>query len=150
MSAGLDWLVDAQLAPATTGELAPFYAAAAVRRLDMPFCGPCGHVLELEQQICDACGSPDVTWRPVEPVGTVHSITRVHRLEPGLIRAESPYLVLDLELDSGHRIVLTTTGPAEIDPAIGERLNVTFRAVGGVLVPSAQISADTSSQQVHE
>jgi uncharacterized OB-fold protein len=132
-----DWLVDEQLAPAATGELAPFYAAAAARRLDMPYCDGCGEVLELEQQICDACGSPRVSWRSVEAVGTVHSFTRVHRLEPDLIRTRSSYLVLDLELDSGHRIVLTTTGPTDTDPAIGERLQIAFRRIGGVQIPSA-------------
>jgi uncharacterized OB-fold protein len=146
----LDWLVDAQLAPATEGGLEALYSAAAEDQLAMPFCGVCDQVLEIDQQICDACGSPEVTWRPVEPIGTVHSVTLVHRREPGLIRAESPYPVLDLELDSGHRLVMTTTGPAPEPPAIGQRLAVSFRTVGAIQIPAAEFPADTSSKYVDE
>lgn len=135
-----DWLVDDQLAPATAGGLAELYAAAAAGELAMPYCAACNQVLELEQQICDACGAPEVAWRSVAPIGTVHSSTLVHRREPGLIRAESPYPVVDLELDSGHRVVLTTAAPTVDAPAIGRRVTVSFRQVGGVPIPAADCS----------
>jgi uncharacterized OB-fold protein len=134
-----DWLVADELAPTLAGGLAPLYTAAAKGRLAMPFCGSCSAVLELDQDVCDECGSDRVTWRDVTPVGTVHSVTRVHRREPSLIRTDIPYYVLDVELDSQHRLVMTTTRPVQGPIRIGDRVAIGFRTVGGVTVPAADV-----------
>jgi uncharacterized OB-fold protein len=107
MTATGDWLVADELAPDPRGALAPLYEGAAVGQLVMPFCDHCSRPVELEQFVCDACGGR-VEWRPVDPSGTVHAVTTVHRREPGLIRASDPYPVIDVELDSGHRVIMTT------------------------------------------
>jgi uncharacterized OB-fold protein len=141
----LDWLVSPELAPDTTGALAPLYAAAERQALALPFCADCGQARELEQQICDRCRSTTVTWPDVELSGTVHAATMVHRHEPGLIVAEGPYPVLDVELTSGHRLVMTTVGPIDALPPIGTSVTIGFRRVGPpdrtVSVPAALIAA---------
>ena len=134
-----DWLADDVLAPSTGGALAPLYAAAAEGRLALPFCGACGAVLELEQDVCDSCGAADVDWRDVDPAGSVHSVTRVHRREPSLIRACSPYHVLDVQLGSGHRLVMTTTRPTDHPIRIGDPVRIGFRTVGGTALPAADL-----------
>jgi uncharacterized protein len=133
-----DWLLAADLAPDTTDVLAPLYTAAADGRLDLPFCGACGLALELEQRVCDGCGSSSIAWRPVEPAGTVHSVTVVHRREPGLVLTEAPYPVADVELTSGHRLVLAPVDPGTPVPAIGDPVVIGFRRLGGVAVPGFQ------------
>jgi uncharacterized OB-fold protein len=134
-----DWLVADELAPTVTGALAPLYAAAADGRLAMPFCASCRAVLELEQDVCDECGAPDVAWLDVTPAGTIHSVTRVHRREPSLIRTDNPYYVVDVELDSRHRLVVTTIRPMRGPIRIGERVGIGFRTVGGVAVPAVDV-----------
>jgi uncharacterized OB-fold protein len=139
MRAGMtqDWLLSDELAPSTEDDvLAPLYAGAARGELVVPFCPACGLALELEQQVCDGCGSADPEWRAVEPRGHVHSATLVHRLEPGLVRAEHPYPVADIELAAGHRLVLTSDEPAPDPPAIGDAVSIGFRHLGGVAVPA--------------
>lgn len=137
-----DWLITDAVTPATGGTLAPLYAAAAAGRVDMPFCGACDQVLELEQDVCDRCGSPSVAWRPVEPSGTVHSVTTVHRSELGLTQPFSgPYHVVDAELASGHRIVLTTARPEEKPPALGDPIRIAFRRLGGHAIPAVEPSS---------
>lgn len=131
-----DWLVDDALAPSTGGTLAPLYAAAARGELALPHCGACGLALELEQLRCDACGATAVEWRAVDPNGTVHSATTVHRREAGLIRATEPYHIADVELTSGHRLLMTTDRPTSTAPAIGDPARIVFRTVGGVAVPA--------------
>jgi uncharacterized OB-fold protein len=118
------------------GDLAPLYAATARGTLAMPFCGQCGLALELEQDVCDGCAAGDVEWRQVSPHGTVSARTTVHRREPGLIRATSPFQVLDVELRSGHRLVMTTDGPVGRILEIGEQVDIGFRRVGGVSIPA--------------
>jgi uncharacterized OB-fold protein len=134
-----DWLTADALAPSTGGALAPLFEAAAMGRLALPFCGACEAVLELEQDVCDSCGRARVDWREVAPAGTVHSVTKVHRREPSLIRSDSPYHVLDVQLASGHRLVMTTTRPAGRSIRIGDPVRIGFRTVGGTPLPAAEI-----------
>jgi len=131
-----DWLLSEELAPSTGGQLAPLYAAAAQGRLALPFCGRCGLPLELEQQVCDGCEDRRVVWRATAARGAVHAVTVVHRPEPGLVLAAEPYVVADVELDGGHRLVLTSVRPLAHPPAIGDPVAIAFRQLGGVAVPA--------------
>jgi uncharacterized OB-fold protein len=140
-----DWLVVPDLAPdAGDPDLAPLYAAAATGRLAMPFCAGCGIPVELEQSVCDACGTPERDWREVPRRGTVHAATLVHRREPGLIVADAPYPVIDVELASGHRILVTTASLSGTAPGIGTPVEIAFRTVGGVAVPAVRTPASAA------
>jgi uncharacterized OB-fold protein len=130
-----DWLIPDHLAPVTSGVLGPFYDAVANDRLAMPLCAACALPLELEQLTCDRCAGEPI-WRDVGLVGTVHACTTVHRREPGLVLATEPYQVLDVELSSGHRLVMTTISHDEHDYRVGEQVQIGFRHVGGVAVPA--------------
>jgi uncharacterized OB-fold protein len=141
-----DWLVAPELVPDVADPvMAPVYAAAARGALALPFCAACGTPLELEQYVCDACGTsaeigtPGREWRDVPLAGTVHAATLVHRREPGLIVAPGPYPVIDVELDSGHRLVLTTATPSGGAPDIGTPVEIAFRTVGDVTLPAVRV-----------
>jgi uncharacterized protein len=140
-----DWLVAPELAPdAADPVMAPVYEAAARGALALPFCAACATPLELEQYVCDECGAsaePGTAgreWRDVPLVGTVHAATLVHRREPGLIVATGPYPVIDVELTSGHRLVLSTATPSGAAPDIGGPAEIAFRTVGGVTLPAVR------------
>lgn len=139
-----DWLVDDSLAPNPEGPLAPLYEAAGRGQLALPHCGACDVALELDQLRCDACGAAEIAWRVVPPTGAVHSATTVHRREPGLIRTSDPYHLVDVELDSGHRLLVTTVHPTPAAPAIGEPARLVFRTVGGVAVPALALALPSS------
>jgi hypothetical protein len=82
----------------------------------------------------------------VDNHGTVHSATLVHRREQSLIRAEAPYLLLDVETSSGHRLVMTTALPASTLPDNGTPVTIGFRVIGSVHVPAATlVLRDTES-----
>jgi uncharacterized protein len=130
-----DWLVPDELAPVTTGAMHQFYQAAGEGRLEMPFCGACSLALELEQMTCDRCGG-EPCWQVVEPNGRVHACTTVHRRETGLVLATDPYQVVDVELSSGHRLVMTTQARTDHCFGIGEAVAIGFRHVGAVALPA--------------
>jgi uncharacterized protein len=138
-----DWLLDSALAPTADDDvLAPLYRAAARSELVMPFCAACALPLELDQEVCDGCGDIDSDWRTVDLSGTVHAATLMHRREPGLVRGVTPYPIVDVELTSGHRIVMTTVQPADTAPPIGTAVRIGFRRLGDVAIPAIDILED--------
>jgi uncharacterized OB-fold protein len=138
-----DWLLDRALAPTADDDLlAPLYRAASRGELALPFCAACALTLELDQEICDSCGSPEHDWRTVDLSGTVHSATLMHRSEPGLVHGEAPYPIVDVELSSGHRMIMTTVQPAGTAPAIGTAVRIGFRHLGDVAIPAIDILED--------
>lgn len=134
----VDWLLDPSLAP-DVGEdkLGPLYSAALSGRLAMPFCADCATPLDLDQHVCDNCGSARTLWRTVESAGIVHSVTVMHRREPGLVRSGAPYPILDVELTSGHRLIMTSRDRTDTVFRIGDEVRIGFRHLGGVAIPAA-------------
>ncbi|GAC1648045.1 MAG: hypothetical protein NVS4B6_22800 [Mycobacterium sp.] len=138
-----DWLLDPALAPDPDHDaLAPLYRAAARNELALPFCAACATPLELDQEVCDHCEGDEHDWRTVELRGTVHTATLMHRREPGLVHAQAPYPLVDVELESGHRLVMTTAKPADVAPAIGSHVRIGFRRLGDVAIPAIDTSED--------
>jgi uncharacterized protein len=138
-----DWLLDSALAPAADDDLlAPLYRAAARNELAVPFCAACALALELDQEVCDGCGRAERIWRTVEPRGTVHAATLMHRREPGLVHGVVPYPIVDVELSSGHRMVMTSVQSADTAPPIGAAVRIGFRHLGGVAIPAIDILED--------
>ena len=134
-----DWLLDPALAPdAEHDALAPLYQATSRDELALPFCTACAAPLELDQEVCDTCGGTEQDWRTVELRGTVHSATLMHRREPGLVHAPAPYPIVDVELASGHRLIMTTAQPADVAPAIGAEVRIGFRRLGDVAIPAIE------------
>jgi uncharacterized protein len=138
-----DWLLGSALAPTADDDvLAPLYRAAARDELVMPFCAACTLPLELDQEVCDSCGNTERAWRTVDLRGTVHAATLMHRCEPDLVRGVAPYPIVDVELTSGHRIVMTTVQPAGTAPPIGAAVRIGFRRLGDVAIPAIDILED--------
>lgn len=143
-----DWLLAPSLAPTVDGDpLQPLYDGAARGELVLPFCSRCDAPVDLDQQVCDRCGSFDMDWRATERAGTVHSATLMHRLEPGLVATTAPYPIVDVELRGGHRLIMTTVDVASAVPRIGDTVAVGFRHLGGVALPAAHIESDSVSTE---
>jgi uncharacterized OB-fold protein len=138
-----DWLLDPTLAPdSDDAVLAPLYRAAARHELALPFCAGCSWPLELDQEVCDQCGGHESDWRTVEPIGTVHTATLMHRRERGLVHTDAPYPIVDVELTSGHRLIVTTVQPSTAAPAIGATVRIGFRRLGDVSIPAIDTLED--------
>ncbi|MFD6064477.1 Zn-ribbon domain-containing OB-fold protein [Rhodococcus wratislaviensis] len=142
-----DWLLDGGLAPDVHNDLiAPLYHGSARGKLVLPFCDACDLPLDLEQRVCDGCASSECVWKEVAPTGVVHSSTTMHRREPELVLADGPYPIVDVELASGHRLIMTTRDPATSAPEIGIQVGITFRTLGGVAIPAAKTIASSETE----
>jgi uncharacterized OB-fold protein len=146
-----DWLLADSLVPAVTDDrLEPLYAGAARGALVLPFCAGCALPLDLEQHVCDGCGSFEIDWRDTALTGTVHSSTTMHRLEPGLVTATHPYPIIDVEIDSGHRLIMTTVDETIRAPQIGDRIHIGFRHLAAVAIPAAQLTYSTDTEDIND
>jgi uncharacterized OB-fold protein len=106
---------------------APFWKAAADRRLVIQRCGACGAHQFYPRPFCLACDAEALEWVPAGGTGTVYAMTTVHlRVDPAL---EPPYVVAVVALDEGPRVVTNLIGaPA----AIGDRVGVAWRERDGM------------------
>ncbi|GAA4658332.1 Zn-ribbon domain-containing OB-fold protein [Gordonia humi] len=142
-----DWLLAESLAPAIDGDrLEPLYEGAGRGDLVLPFCGRCSLALDLEQHVCDGCGAAQVQWRPVDRRGVVHSATTMHRLERGLVIGTEPYPIVDVELSSGHRLIVTAIASGIPTPPIGAEVSVGFRHLAGTAVPALALPSSTDTE----
>jgi hypothetical protein len=58
------------------------------------------------------------------------------------VHAQSPYPIVDVELSSGHRIVMTTAQPSHVAPDIGATVRIGFRLLGDVAIPAIDTLED--------
>jgi uncharacterized OB-fold protein len=110
---------------ATSRASEPFWKALAAGRLELPFCLACEAPFFYPRQWCPACWSHEISWRPVEGVGTVWALSTVHLAFQGIPETELPYTVVLVDLDAGVRLpgrLSDARGPI----AVGDRVRLVF------------------------
>jgi len=118
---------------------------AARSELRIPHCRACGARFWPAGPVCPRDFSPDVVWVTDPGRGTVTSWVRFHkRYYAG---DEVPYVVVQVQLDSGPR--LTTSWSGADDPITGAPVQVSFRRAGADVYlpefgPAAQPAHDRS------
>ena len=112
---------------------APFWAAAADRRLVRQVCDRCGENVFTPRAACPRCWSESLTWTDSDGVGTVHSATAVHRAPDG--SRATPYVVAIVDLDEGWHLMSNIVGcpPDVVD--VGLRVSVRWESRDGRTVP---------------
>jgi len=132
--------------PALSDLAAPFWEACAQRRLVVPACDSCGLRFFVPEVVCPRCWSADWTWADSPGLGTLYSATTVHRAP--LPDVASPYVIGVVDLDDGWTMM---THLVDVDPddlRLGQRVAVTFRDRGGVLLPLfAPVAGDVAGDE---
>lgn len=80
---------------------APFWAAAKQRRLSMPRCQECRHVVWPVQPSCTECLSPRLAWEDLSGRGELFSWVHFHQGYHPEWAKETPYNVALVRLDEG-------------------------------------------------
>ena len=91
-------------APPVNDETAPYWAALADGRLDVPVCDACGHHIWYPRSWCPVCGGDTVTWTTVSGRGTVYART-ILRKAMGPWGEAAPFVIAYVELDEGPRVL---------------------------------------------
>lgn len=106
--------------------LAPYWEAIERDRLALPRCSRCGAFQWYPDAAGPDCAGAEYEWVGVPTVGTVHTMTRVHRAFLPDAAASLPFTVALIELDdvNGVRLVANVDDDAGI--AIGDRVGARF------------------------
>jgi hypothetical protein len=92
---------------------APFWAAAAEGRLDLPFCEDCGKPHMFPRDRCPHCGSARLARRAASGRGEVYSFSVVHRAPTPAFAAEAPYTIAIVKLAEGPHLMGRLNAPPD-------------------------------------
>ena len=131
----LDWLLHDSAAPSDVAPLTQYLAGSAEGKLVLPFCTACKHPLDLDQLHCDECAHQERVWQEVEPAGRVTVAILMNRVDARYVKQEAAYPVVEVSLNSGHRIIVSTSTVADAPIASGTEVRLEFVQVGTQNIP---------------
>ena len=121
------------LRPSPDSEL--FFAGLADGRFVLRFCTSCSRPRYPHAPVCPYCGRDGHEWRPAPTDGTVLSWARCHLEFVPEFAPLLPYVVLDVQMTAGVRII-ARLAPGEPEPAAGMPVRLAAeRWPGGRAVP---------------
>ncbi len=105
---------------------APYWVAASRRKFTLPQCESCGKFHFYPRALCPHCGSHTIRWSSPTGLGSVYSMTVVHRAPSPSFEAMVPYVVALVALDEGPHLMSNIVNCAAADVRIGQRVKATF------------------------
>jgi uncharacterized OB-fold protein len=120
--------------PRPTPETQHFWDGTAAGELRLQRCRGCERPYFPPQPCCPRCGTDDVEVMRASGRGFLYSYVITHRAAPGF---EAPYVIAEVELDEGPRMLSNLVG-VEPDPAalpLDLPLEVTFEPLGEITLP---------------
>lgn len=102
--------------PEITPRMRPFWAAASEGRLLVQRCGHCGKKHFPAIEICNGCLRDELSWIDVSGRGSVFSFIVMHQVYHPAFAERVPYVVAEVKLDEGPRIISNVIGcePAQV------------------------------------
>jgi uncharacterized OB-fold protein len=128
---------------------APFWRAAAERRLSIPACPSCGAIRMPPGPCCGRCHGTELKWFEVPGTGRVHTFTVTRRAFHKALEGYVPYVLAVIELDNGDGARLISN-VVEIDPndvRIGLKVEVVWDRVGEATIPRFRPCADQDDNE---
>ena len=120
--------------PLPDADSAPFWEAAAQRRLVLQRCAACQTLRHPPRPMCPSCLSFEDEWIPASGRGRVWSWVVAHPPVLPAFAERTPYNVIVVELEEGVRMVGNLTG--DQPPREGMPVQVVFEDVEeGVTLP---------------
>ena len=103
---------------------------AARGAMALQYCDGCGSVLYPPRELCPACLSGNISWRPSDGRGKVLAVSLLaHSFDPAL-RAHLPRLIVSVQLNEGP-VVIAYAVDGNLGPGAKVYLVVDQAASGG-------------------
>jgi uncharacterized OB-fold protein len=104
-----------------------FWEAARRGELVIPYCPSCDLRFFVPEAACPGCMSRDWAYEPSSGLGTVYSVTVVHRVPgPGF---DTPFALAVVDLEDGATLLTHIVGLTPAEVTVGMRVRVDFRPV---------------------
>ena len=117
-----------------------YWKAAREGRLLLQRCSACGVTHFPPRSHCVSCWNSQLEWREASGLGTVESMTVVHRAATPAFRARAPYVVAAILLQEGPRMITNLVGDGAIGAELGAPVRVVFVAEdSGEILPQFQL-----------
>jgi uncharacterized OB-fold protein len=105
---------------------APFWQGCRDHRLLLPTCRACAQPHLPPGPVCPFCFADGIAWRPASGRGRISTWTKVHKAWFPAFADETPYNVVQVELDEGPRLTSRLVDAGDRPIAIGARVAVVF------------------------
>lgn len=128
--------------PALTQDSRSFWQGGAKNQLLIHFCPQCQRYFHPPGPVCPTCGDDEVGPKAVSGRGTIATFTINHqKWNPNI---QVPYVIamIELEEQSGLRLVSNITGTAPEDIYIGQTVQVRFEVIEDVWIPLFEVCKD--------
>ncbi len=120
---------------AVSWETRPYWEGCARGELVLQRCRDCGAVQHRPRALCVSCLSSAIEHFAASGRGTVHSYTVVYQNQIPPFSACTPYVVAEVELEEGPRLLANLAGCEPRAVAIGMPVRAEFVATGEFAVP---------------
>jgi uncharacterized protein len=124
--------------PNPTADTRSFWEGCADRELRYQVCEACGTVQITPRSVCSHCQSSRLAWKRSSAAGTVLTFTTVHRAPTEAFRALAPYTIVMVDMDEGFRLMVNCSASLLPTLAIGQRVRIGFEDVDGMKLPHAE------------
>lgn len=125
--------------PDPTARMQPFHEGAAEGCLRIQRCRDCGlhHFPAIE--VCNGCLGSSLDWITASGRGVLFSFVRMHQVYHPAFADLTPYVIADVKLDEGPRIISTVIGCEAADLKIDMPLAVEFQSFDDENTPSMRL-----------
>jgi hypothetical protein len=120
---------------------APYWEAAAQRRLVIQECRDCGQLIMYPKRFCPHCFGENLGWRDASGKGEIYAVTAQLLGAPTGFADRLPYVIAIIRLDEGVQMMSNIVGARAEDATIGDRVTVDFEPNGEVLMPVFRIES---------
>lgn len=111
-------------APRISADTAPFWDGCRQHKLLLQKCGRCGHIRWPAAYLCPQCLSEEADWTPMSGRGTLYSYIVMHKAFHPSIEENVPYIVAEIDLEEGVRILSNLEPEEGQTPHCGDRVNL--------------------------
>ncbi|MSP56001.1 MAG: Zn-ribbon domain-containing OB-fold protein [Myxococcales bacterium] len=114
--------------PTPTSVSRRYWDSVNAEALTIPRCRDCGAVHFYPHALCVSCMSPNLDYIPVSGNGTVYTYTVIRSPQPAF-RGMEPYVVANVELDEGVRMMANVITDDPDSVGIGTRVRLVYQPV---------------------
>ena len=119
--------------PRISPDNSPFWEACREHRLRLPFCMECGKAHLPPGPVCPHCFSDSLEWRDAGGRGVISTWVVVHKVWFPAFAGETPYNVVQVELEEGPRLTAKMVGLDGQPITVGQKVAIDFEDVDDAL-----------------